>query len=141
MLKRQDNKIVDWFVTITVFYPLRGESYSTGARAASCPSDEQEGIRLIELPGGPDGINNLVHIFLGYFRPELVYLAHAMTTRLPPPDEYSVLVISLDSLQSAQIGGIRVDGEDTGGYLNPPLTASPPIQPGKLIGNTAATLS
>ena len=64
-----------------------------------------------------------------------------MTTRLPPPDEDSMLVISLNSLQSAQIGGIRVHRKDTRGYLNTTLTASPSIQPGKLVGNTAAALA
>jgi len=51
--------------------------------------------------GGPDGIEDLIGIFPGYFGAQFVYLADAVATGLASSDEESVLIVRPDAEQAA----------------------------------------
>jgi hypothetical protein len=97
MLEGKDNKVPYGFIDIAFFQVLG--NYGNGARtgAASRTGDEQEGVRFKETLGGPDGIDNLIGVFLGYFGTEFVNFADAMAAGLATADENSVTMIIADT--------------------------------------------
>jgi hypothetical protein len=63
-----------------------------------------------------------------------------VTAGLSTANQDSVLVVRCDAGQSAQIGGISVDGEDAGSDFDSAVSTGSGVQPGKLIGDSAPAL-
>jgi hypothetical protein len=64
-----------------------------------------------------------------------------VTARLAAANQDTVLVALGDLAQAAQIGGVRVDGKDTGNYFDTTLAAGFLVQLAKLIDNPTTTLA
>jgi hypothetical protein len=64
-----------------------------------------------------------------------------MTASHPTANKDSVAIVRFYVRQTAKVSSVSVDGEDTWSYFNPALSAGFLVQPCKLVGNPAATLS
>jgi len=60
---------------------------------------------------------------------------------LAPADEDAVLVIGFDSGQSAEVGGIRVDGEDARTDFDAALALGAVVEAREFIRDAAAALA
>jgi hypothetical protein len=79
----------------------------TAARAGN----QQEGIRLVETLGSPDGIDDFIGIFLGYFGAEFVDFTDSMPAGLAPADNNPVLIVAPDTGKPAKVSGIGIYGK------------------------------
>jgi hypothetical protein len=110
VLEGEDDQVPYRFIDVAFFQVLRddGDARSPSRRRAG---DEQEGVRLEEFLGGPDGVDDFIGVFLGDFGAQLVDLADAVAAGLAAADEDAVTMVVADAAQAAQVGGIRVDRE------------------------------
>jgi len=136
-----DGDAVDGLVAVAVANHLGDDRDGAGASAAGDTGSDEEGVRLVEVLGGADSIDDFVRVFFGHLGAELIDLAHAVPAGAASADEDAVLVVRGDVLQAAQVGGVSVHGEGAGDNLDVALAARPAVQMRELISNPATALT